>query len=125
MQREHARIKMFSRRAALLGGGQFLLLSALVGRMYYLQVVEAGRYAMLADENRISLRLLPPPRGRIVDRFGVSLARNRLNYRVVIVPSGVQASTRRCRLWIPFFPSRNVNAAISSARSAASAASCR
>lgn len=85
MQREHARIKMFSRRAALLGGGQFLLLSALVGRMYYLQVVEAGRYAMLADENRISLRLLPPPRGRIVDRFGVPLARNRLNYRVVLV----------------------------------------
>jgi len=40
----------------------------------------------MADENRINLRLLVPPRGRIFDRFGVSLADNRQNYRVVIVP---------------------------------------
>ena len=39
-----------------------------------------------ADENRINLRLLAPPRGRIFDRFGVPLADNRQNYRVVIVP---------------------------------------
>ena len=46
---------------------------------------EADRYSMLADENRINLRLLPPPRGRILDRFGVPLADNRQNYRLVIV----------------------------------------
>ena len=32
------------------------------------------------------MRLLVPPRGRIFDRFGVGLADNRRNYRVVIVP---------------------------------------
>ncbi|MEQ8196301.1 MAG: penicillin-binding protein 2 [Rhodospirillales bacterium] len=79
------RQKLLTRRAALLGGGKFALLSALAGRLYYLQVVEAERYATLADENRISLRLLPPPRGRIVDRFGKPLAINRQNYRVVLI----------------------------------------
>ncbi len=79
------RQKVFTRRAALLAGGKGLLLTALVGRMYYLQVVEAERYATLAEENRINLRLLLPPRGRIVDRFGVPMADNRQNYRVVVV----------------------------------------
>jgi len=53
--------------------------------MYELQVVEADRYAVLADENRISLRLLTPLRGRILDRFGVALADSRQNYQLVIV----------------------------------------
>jgi penicillin-binding protein 2 len=70
----------------MLAGGKAVLLSALVGRMYYLQVVEADRYKTLADDNRISFRLLAPPRGRIVDRFGVPIADNQQNYRVVLVP---------------------------------------
>ena len=89
MQSDLGQSKTFSRRTILLGGGQFLMFSALAGRMYYLQVLESDRYAMLADENRISLRLLPPPRGRILDRYGVPLAVNQLNYRVVIVPEEV------------------------------------
>ena len=40
---------------------------------------------MMADENRVSLRLLAPPRGRILDRFGVPLADNRQDYHLVIV----------------------------------------
>ncbi len=83
--RDRERTRTFTRRTALLAGGQFALLSTLVGRLYYLQVVQADRYAMLADENRINLRLLPPPRGRIFDRMGEPLAVNRLNYRVVLV----------------------------------------
>jgi len=77
--------KVFNRRALLLGGGQAALFSALAARLYQLQVIEADRYAMLADENRINLRLLPPPRGRILDRDGEVLAVNRQNYRAVIV----------------------------------------
>ena len=85
MHQEGDRYKLFSRRSAMLAGGKLVLVSALVGRMYYLQVVESERYATLADENRINLRLLPPPRGRIVDRFGRPLAVNRQNYRVILV----------------------------------------
>ena len=74
---------MFTRRA-LLGGGQ-LALFALAGRLYYLQVLNADDYALLADDNRINHRLLPPERGRVVDRHGVPLARNSPTYRVLIV----------------------------------------
>jgi penicillin-binding protein 2 len=83
--RENDRGKIIGRRAILLGGGKLALLSALIGRMYYLQVVEADKYAVLADENRINIRLLPPPRGRILDRNGVPMAVNQQNYRVVVV----------------------------------------
>ncbi len=84
MHGDSERQKLFNRRAAMLIGGKALLFSALVGRMYYLQVVESDRYRTLAEENRINLRLLPPPRGRIVDRFGVPMADNRQNYRVLL-----------------------------------------
>ena len=85
MHREAERMRVFGRRALLLGAGQLALFGALGGRLYYLQVVDADGYALLADKNRINHRLLPPERGRIFDRHGVPLARNNPTYRVVIV----------------------------------------
>ncbi len=78
--------KSFTRRAAVIGGAQLGMLGLLGARLYYLQVLQADRYRMLADENRINLRLLPPPRGRILDRSSTVLAVNQQNYRVVVVP---------------------------------------
>ncbi|WP_337997375.1 penicillin-binding protein 2 [Oleispirillum naphthae] len=83
--RDSERGKLFTRRAMMLAAGQTGLTMALAGRMYYLQVTEAERYGILADENRISLRLLPPPRGLILDRFGREMAVNRQNFRVLVV----------------------------------------
>ena len=85
MDRDTDRYRLLTRRAAVLGGLKLAGLSALVGRLYYLQVVESARFTMLAEENRISLRLVAPSRGTIVDRFGVPLAVNQQNYRVVVV----------------------------------------
>jgi penicillin-binding protein 2 len=76
---------VFNRRTALMGLGQAGLTAALVGRLYYLQVVEADKYRLLADENRINLRLIPPSRGLIYDRFGLPLADNYPNYRAMLV----------------------------------------
>ena len=84
MHKDTERHKQFNRRTVLLAGGKLVLLSALVGRMYYLQVVESKRYQTLSDRNRINLRLLAPPRGRIVDRYGTPIAVNQRNYRVVL-----------------------------------------
>lgn len=86
MHRDSERHKLFSRRAAMLAAGKTVLLSTLVGRMYYLQVIESERYKTLADENRINLRLLPPPRGPILDRNGFAMADNQQNYRVLVIP---------------------------------------
>ncbi len=85
MQPEKIRVKAFGRRAALLIGGKLALLGGLCGRLYYLQVVESQKYQKLADDNRINLRLLAPPRGHIVDRHGAPMAVNVHNYRVVLV----------------------------------------
>ena len=86
MQGETGRSTLFTRRAVVVSGIQALLMAGLAGRMYQLQVIESERYTVLADENRINMQLLPPPRGRILDRFGQLLAENRLNYRLVVVP---------------------------------------
>lgn len=84
-QKSQAQQRVFNRRVLLFGGLQALMVSGLVGRMYYLQVVEADKYKLLAEENRINRRLLKPLRGLILDRFGIPLAANSPNYRVFLV----------------------------------------
>ena len=78
--------KLYSRRATLLSGGMMLLSSALVGRMYYLQVTSRSQYELLAEQNRISMRLLSPKRGEIIDRFGRAIATSTTDYRVNVIP---------------------------------------
>ena len=82
---DNDRSKLFSRRALILGGGKATLIGVLAARMYYLQVMEADKYAVLAEDNRISTRLLAPPRGLILDRNGIAMAVNQQNYRVMLV----------------------------------------
>ena len=57
---------------------------ALGARMRYLQVDQADEFRLLAEENRINIRLIPPQRGLIYDRNGKIIAENEQNYRVVI-----------------------------------------
>lgn len=83
---EHERAGAFTRRTLLLGVGTTALLSGLVMRMYQLQILESDKYRTLAEDNRINLQLLPPPRGRIVDRQNIELAGNRPNYRALLIP---------------------------------------
>ncbi|MEW6090865.1 penicillin-binding protein 2 [Parvibaculum sp.] len=83
--RDSNRYQTFTRRAALLAGIQGIAFVALAGRMYYLQVLKTDQYRMLAEENRVSMRLLAPLRGNIVDRFGRPLASNKQNYRVMLI----------------------------------------
>jgi penicillin-binding protein 2 len=75
---------VFHRRAFLLGGFTGLGLLALGGRLAQLQLVEAQRYQKLSAGNQFNYRLVPPPRGLILDRNGVSLASNRPNFRLII-----------------------------------------
>lgn len=90
--RDGDRGKMLTRRAAMLAGGELFLSSLLLARMYYLQVLESDRYKTLAEENRISTRLLAPPRGLIFDRFGVPLAQNNQNFRVLVISEQLEGN---------------------------------
>jgi penicillin-binding protein 2 len=81
---EEQRRAIFTRRALVLGGVQAAALGLLGVRLHHLQVREGPRYATLSDENRLSARLLAPPRGRILDREGRVVAGNDLNWRAVL-----------------------------------------
>ena len=76
--------KLLSRRTFLLGLGKGVLFSSLFFRLIYLQLFKSDQYKVLADKNRISLRLIPPPRGSILDRNDNILALNKNNYNMLI-----------------------------------------
>jgi penicillin-binding protein 2 len=81
--------RLFTRRAVLIGGLQTGMFSLLIGRLYYLQVLQGDKYRTLAEENRINLRLVAPRRGQIVDRNGTPIAINQQTYRVVLLPEQI------------------------------------
>lgn len=84
--REIQRAKLFTRRTALISLGGLTAFGGLFSRLYSLQVVNSKYYDEQAWEVRVQRRLIPPPRGRILDRFGVELATTRRNYQVLLVP---------------------------------------
>jgi len=75
---------VFHRRAFLMGGIAGVGLATLSARLGYLQLMQAQRYQKLAAGNQFDFRLVPPPRGLILDRNGVSLASNRPNFRLLV-----------------------------------------
>ncbi|MEQ9258353.1 MAG: penicillin-binding protein 2 [Roseovarius sp.] len=78
----HRRI---TRRSLVMGGSMAAIIAALGFRMRYLQVDQADQFRLLADENRINIRLIPPTRGRIFDREGRIIAENVPSYRITMV----------------------------------------
>ena len=85
MNRDNDKGKLLISRSLILGGIQLFLLFVIVFRLYYLQVYQADKYKTMADENRISTRLLIPPRGIIYDRHQNVLAGNEQNFQALMV----------------------------------------
>ncbi|HWD26202.1 MAG TPA: penicillin-binding protein 2 [Rhizomicrobium sp.] len=84
-RKDKSRYATFTRRSLGMSAGVGVVFAILGGRLYQLQVKNGDQYKTQAEANRINQRLISPPRGRIMDRFGVELANNRRNYRVLIV----------------------------------------
>jgi penicillin-binding protein 2 len=77
--------RTITKRAFVLGAAQIAFMGVLGLRMRHMQVNEADKFRMLAEENRINIRLLPPERGLIFDRNGILIAGNEQNYSIVVV----------------------------------------
>ncbi|MDH5798142.1 MAG: penicillin-binding protein 2, partial [Paracoccaceae bacterium] len=77
--------RRINRRALVLGGTQLAFMGVLGARMRFLQVDQADQYRLLAEENRINIRLLPPARGLILARDGELIAGNEQIYQIVVV----------------------------------------
>jgi len=75
----------FIPRVLILGVLQLLLVAVLLGRMYYLQIVEGAHYHLLAEGNRLASRPLMPLRGQIYDRNKIPLAQNETTFRAILL----------------------------------------
>jgi penicillin-binding protein 2 len=80
---------LFSNRAITLLVLCGLLLLALLGRLWYLQVIEHEHFTTLSEDNRVKLQPIAPNRGLIYDRNGILLADNLPSYRLEITAEQV------------------------------------
>jgi penicillin-binding protein 2 len=71
-------------RLAVIGIIGISLFTALVARMWYLQVLASPSLKLQAQENSVRTVLEPAPRGRILDRNGVVMVGNRASNVVAI-----------------------------------------
>lgn len=78
--------RRITRRGLILGGLQLGFAGVLATRMRHMQIDQADEFRLLAEENRINIRLLPPARGRLFDREGRIIADNAPAYRITLVP---------------------------------------
>ena len=78
------------RRGVLIFAIQGIFVAGLAARMRFLQIDQADQYRLLAEENRINVRLVPPSRGLVYDRDGLLIASNVQNYRAVIIREDVE-----------------------------------
>ena len=83
-------------QARLVVGAFFVLtlVAILLGRLFYMQVMQYQRYHLLAESNRISLVPLAPNRGFIVDRNEQILADNYSAFTVEIAVDKVRDSKK-------------------------------
>jgi len=94
---ESAQAQTFSRRAFLVSAGQVGVAAMLAGRMGYIAIAQNARYTEMAEENRVQMRLIPPRRGWIVDRYGNPIAINRGDVRIDLIPDLLQDQIRPAR----------------------------
>ena len=92
MRKSNDKLRILLKRSLVMFSVNIFLLFVLVGRLYYLQVYQGEKYALLADSNRFSTRLLVPPRGSINDRNGIELATNIQNFQAMLIAEQVRGS---------------------------------
>jgi penicillin-binding protein 2 len=63
-----------------------LAMLVILGQLWYLQVLEGGRFLEASDKNRIRIRPIAAPRGILFDRHGVPLVDNRPAFTLSIIP---------------------------------------
>ncbi|MGZ6315175.1 MAG: penicillin-binding protein 2 [Candidatus Limnocylindrales bacterium] len=71
-----------------------LAISGLTARLFYLQIVDGGRFATLATRNRTVLEAVPSPRGLIYDRAGRALVTNVPTFAVKLRPADLPQDQR-------------------------------
>jgi len=88
--RDHFReTLLFQRRILFSVIFGILLLTGLISRLFYLQVLSHAHYTALSEDNRVSIVPIAPTRGLIYDRNGVLLAQNIPSRTLELVPEHI------------------------------------
>ena len=66
------------------------IISALIIRLWFIQIVNGSLYRMQSENNRIHLQKISPFRGMIFDRNGELLVDNRPSYDLYAIPEDIQ-----------------------------------
>jgi len=71
-----------------------LAVSGLTARLFYLQIIDGGRFATLSARNRTVLEAVPSPRGLIYDRLGRVLVTNVPTFAIKVRPADLPQQLR-------------------------------
>ena len=66
-----------------------MLITLVLSRLFYLQVIQQDHYVTLSKNNRVKVLPIPPIRGLIYSRDGVLLAENQPSFSLEIVPEQI------------------------------------
>ena len=66
-----------------------------IGQLWYLQVLEGGRFLDASDKNRIRIRPVAAPRGILLDRNGIPLVDNRPAFTLSLIPRELDRDRER------------------------------
>ena len=81
--------RMFNERAVIALVIMGLLVSAIVVRLVYLQIISHEHFTTLSNDNRVTISAKPPTRGLIYDRNGVLLAQNLPSFSLEFIPERI------------------------------------
>ncbi len=82
--------QLVASRVYVAGAVIFLLVLMIIGRVFYLTILEHDHFTTLATSNRVKIAPIPPTRGLIYSRDGVVLAENKPSFSLEIVPEQIQ-----------------------------------
>jgi penicillin-binding protein 2 len=73
-------------RVVALASVALVAFCVIIGQLWYLQVLEGGRFLDASDKNRIRVRPIAAPRGILQDRHGVPLVDNQPAFTLSLIP---------------------------------------
>jgi len=68
-----------------------LLIMVLIGRLFYLQVIQHDHFITLSQSNRVKVLPIPPVRGLIFSRNGVLVADNQPSFSLELIPEQIES----------------------------------
>jgi penicillin-binding protein 2 len=83
------------RRVMVMSAIVCVALLAIVCQLWYLQVLEGGRFQEASDKNRIRIRPIAAPRGILFDRTGAPLVDNRPAFTLSLIPRELERDVAR------------------------------